>query len=104
MTSAEPLFVVSSAVEVPVEGASALEEAFAARLGEVESAPGFVRLEVWRQEGRQGSYVMVSWWRQESDFRAYMRSDAHRRSHARVLGAPWRPRGTGVTRYRLVAE
>jgi heme-degrading monooxygenase HmoA len=100
----EPLHVVASTVQVAGDGADALERAFRDRLGEVESQPGFVRLEVWREDGAPGRYLMVSWWRRPEDFRAYLRSDAHRRSHARVPGEPHRPRGTGVACYTLVAE
>ena len=102
--TAPPLHVVVSHVVIDPDGAEELEGAFAGRLGEVEQARGFVRLEVWRDEREPGRYVMTTWWQREDDFRAYMRSAAHRRSHARIPTDPFRPHGDGVDRYTLVAR
>ena len=96
-------FVVTSEIAVAATGASALEAAFAARLGEVDQFPGFQRLEVWSDERDSGRYLMVSWWDTRQQFLVYMRSEAHRRSHARVLPGPAGPRPVGVQRYRVVA-
>jgi heme oxygenase (mycobilin-producing) len=97
-------YVVVSHVEVAAAGVEVLEGAFANRLGEVERAPGFQRLEVWRSEEADGVYQMVTWWDREEDFRAYMRSAAHRRSHARIPVEPAAPRGAGLDRFRVVAR
>ncbi|HEU4676344.1 MAG TPA: antibiotic biosynthesis monooxygenase [Motilibacteraceae bacterium] len=103
-------FVSVSHVTVDVGGetgesaAQVLERAFAHRLGEVEGENGFQRLEVWRDVKVAGTYVMVTWWDTEEDFRAYLRSEAHDRSHARVPTSPARPRGAGLDRYQVVAR
>jgi heme-degrading monooxygenase HmoA len=97
-------FVAVSEIEVSVDGADALEAAFANRLGEVEDWPGFLDLQVWRDDRSPGCYVMVSWWRAETDFVAYLRSDAHRRSHARIPGGPDRARAAGLRRFELIAR
>ena len=102
--SGEAEFVVESRLEIEPGAAGVLEEAFRHRLGAVEAAEGFIRLEVWRDEQATGRYTMVSWWRSAEDFRAYMRSDAHRRSHGRIPTEPARPRGVSVRRYRVVAR
>jgi heme-degrading monooxygenase HmoA len=99
-----PAFVVTSDLEVAVEGSTALEAAFCSRLGEVEGHPGFQRLEVWRDSRRPGAYQMVSWWDDEASFLAYMRSAAHRRSHARIPTEPARPRGVRLRRFDVVAD
>lgn len=99
-----PLHVLVSHVHVDPRGSIPLEQAFRGRLHEVEGAPGFVRLEVWRDESADGAYLMVTWWRDPSDVRAYLRSEAHHRSHARIPTVPHRPRGAGLDRYTLVAE
>jgi heme-degrading monooxygenase HmoA len=96
-------FVVASDLEVGPAGAAALEQAFTARLGEVEAHPGFQRLEVWRDDHQDGAYRMVTWWDDEDSFRAYMRSTAHRRSHARIPTDPVRARGVGVRRFSVIA-
>lgn len=102
--NAASLHVVVSHVEVDPDGADELEQAFVDRLGEVEEARGFVRLEVWRNDREPGRYVMATWWHREEDFRAYMRSQAHRRSHQRIPTDPYPPRGLGLDRYTLVAR
>lgn len=97
-------FVVSSEVTIPVEGAEALEFAFRARLRRVEQAPGFQRIEVWRDLSNPGVFQMVSWWDDSESFRSYMRSADHRVSHARIPTEPAKPRGTGVRRYALLPD
>jgi heme-degrading monooxygenase HmoA len=39
---------------------------------------------VWQSDRDPGELVMVSRWRDRAAFRAYMRSDAHAASHARI--------------------
>ena len=97
-------FVVSSEVTISPESAGTLERAFRGRLHLVERAPGFQRLEVWRDVARPGVFQMVSWWDNADCFRRYMRSEEHRISHARIPSAPDRPRGTGVRRYVLLPD
>lgn len=95
---------MQSAISVPEAGAAALEAAFRARLGLVETAAGFRRLEVWSDHTAAGSYVMVSWWAAEADFRAYMKSDNHRRSHARTPRGEHRPRAVSVRRFTVLCD
>ena len=98
-----PAFVVTSEVTIPESAAEGLEAAFAARLGEVDSFPGFQRLEVWRDTASRGTYLMVSWWDSRRDFTSYMRSAQHRRSHQRIPTEPVKPRGTGVHRFERIS-
>ena len=97
-------FVVSSEVTIAPGGAATLERAFADRLRLVEKAPGFQRLETWRDVTRPDVFQLVSWWDDADSFRRYMRSEEHRISHARIPTAPDRPRGTGVRRYVLLLD
>ncbi len=96
-------FVVVSHLRIDPDGGVALEDAFRDRLGEVEDAPGFQHLEVWRDTTGPGEYVMVSWWDGEADFRAYMGSDPHRRSHERIPRDPHAPHPVALHRYEVVA-
>ncbi len=96
--------VVTSHLRIDPEGVATLEQAFADRLGEVEDAVGFQRLEVWRDSATEGRYVMVSWWDSPEAFRAYMGSEAHRRSHARIPRDPHAPHAEAVDRYVVVAR
>lgn len=61
-----------------------LVEAFRRRLGLVDEFEGFLDLEVWRSDRDPGEVIMVSRWRDRECFKAYMRSDAHKRSHERI--------------------
>jgi heme oxygenase (mycobilin-producing) len=97
-------FVVTSEVTISPDGAQTLEHAFRERLHMVEAAPGFQRIEIWRDLARPGVFAMVSWWDCSDSFRRYMRSEEHRLSHARIPTAPERPRGTGVRRYALLPD
>jgi heme-degrading monooxygenase HmoA len=100
---AAPVFVVASDLVVDPVGIDALEAAFRARLGEVEGHPGFQRLEVWRDDRTDGFYTMVTWWDDESSFRSYMRSTAHRESHARIPTEPAKAHGVGLRRFTVIA-
>ncbi|MEX2620565.1 MAG: antibiotic biosynthesis monooxygenase [Egibacteraceae bacterium] len=97
-------FVVMSEIAVSAGGEKALEAAFGDRLGEVDGWPGFLDLQVWRDEREGGGYLMVSWWETKEHFSAYMRSEAHRRSHARIPDGPDGPRPAGVRLLRVVAR
>lgn len=96
-------FVAVSDIAVPNFGRDALEQAFRARLGEVDAWPGFLRLEVWADDERPDRYRMVSWWESRERFLAYMRSPAHQRSHSRIPDGDAAPRPAGFTRYTVVA-
>lgn len=97
-------FVAVSDLSIDEVGTDALIAAFEARLGEVDGWPGFRRLEVWQSERDDTQFVMVSWWDDQDCFRAYMQSDAHARSHARIPNDPARPKPVGFRRYRVVAR
>jgi heme oxygenase (mycobilin-producing) len=97
-------YVVVSHLTIAPDGAEALERAFQDRLGEVDGARGFQRLEVWRDTASASGFAMVSWWDSEEDFRSYMGSDAHRRSHARIPRDPHAPHATGLARYEVIAR
>jgi heme oxygenase (mycobilin-producing) len=78
------VYVSLSRLRVPPDRAPELVRAFRERLRAVERHAGFIDLQVWQSDRDPGELVMVSRWRERADFTAYMRSDDHRRSHARV--------------------
>lgn len=73
-----------SRLRVSSERAGELVAAFRRRLRLVDSADGFLGLEVWQSERDQSEILMVSHWRDRESFKLYMRSDAHRISHQRI--------------------
>ena len=58
-------------------------EAFRHRAGKVDLQPGFLGIEVWREEG--GKEVMVSTrWRHREDFQNWLNGPAFRQAHERA--------------------
>ena len=102
--SARGAHVVVSELVVAAEGIESLEVAFRTRLGEVDSFPGHLGLQVWRDDRHRGRYVMVTWWETADAFARYMRSDSHRRSHARIPSEPARPKAVRVDRFSMVTD
>jgi heme-degrading monooxygenase HmoA len=78
------VYVSLSRLRVEPERADDLVEAFRNRAHLVESAEGFVDLQVWRSDRDGTEMIMVSRWRDRPAFQAYMRSSAHAISHARI--------------------
>ena len=78
------MYVSLSRLSVPAGRAPELVHAFRSRLGAVDGWDGFVDLQVWQSDRDPSELVMVSRWRDRAAFKAYMKSDDHRRSHDRV--------------------
>jgi heme-degrading monooxygenase HmoA len=78
------MYVSMSRLRVEPAGAADLVAAFRARARLVDGFAGFVDLQVWQSDRDPGEIVMVSRWRSRADFTAYMRSDEHQVSHARI--------------------
>ena len=107
-TSSEPAiaapFVAVSNLFVPEAGRAELVAAFTQRLGAVDGWPGFQQLQVWADPADPTALVMVSCWDTEAAFTSYMRSDDHRRSHARIPAGPHRARPRAFRRYEVIAR
>ena len=78
------MYVSLSRLRIGAERAPELVAAFRRRARLVESADGFVDLQVWQSDRDPAELVMVSRWRDRDAFKQYMRSDAHRISHDRI--------------------
>ena len=78
------MYVSVSHLRVPEQRAAELVSAFQRRARLVEEADGFVDLQVWQSDRDPSELVMVSRWRDRRAFKAYMKSDRHRISHARI--------------------
>lgn len=97
-------FVAVSELTVPAAGRAAVEAAFTARLGAVDQWPGFRGLQVWADLADPCSLMMISWWDDKDCFAAYMQSDDHGRSHARIPAGDSRPRARRFRRFEVVAR
>ena len=78
------MYVSVSRLRVAPDRAPELVAAFRRRAHLVESAEGFVDLQVWQSDRDPTELMMVSRWRDRRCFTAYMRSPAHRVSHERI--------------------
>lgn len=78
------MYVSISRLRIAPERASELLEAFRNRSHDVERHDGFVDLMVLQSDRDPGEISMVSRWQDRDCFRAYMKSEDHRRSHARI--------------------
>lgn len=77
------MFVSQSEIAIEGDRGSLLEAAFRTRPGLVDAHNGFLGLELLREVGHRGRYVLVTRWRTREDFRRYMKSRDYRASHAR---------------------
>lgn len=67
-------------------------ERFRHRPKKVDGRPGFVSLEVWREEEGKEVLVMTRWERRE-DFLAWVESPAFQEAHRGAQGSPGRAHG-----------
>jgi len=69
-------------LEVPEGKGEVLEQRFAARAGEVDKVDGFESFELLRPTEGTDRYLVVTKWRDEASFTAWMDSAAFQRGHA----------------------
>lgn len=82
-----------NAIEVPDGAGPELEQRFAARLGAVEHAPGFLGFELLRPVAGETRYFVYTRWETEADFQAWSSGPA-REAHA---GGRARPVASGAS-------
>lgn len=70
-------------LEVPEGRGEVLEQRFASRAGEVEKVDGFESFELLRPTDGTDRYLVVTRWRDEDAFDAWVASSAFQKGHAR---------------------
>lgn len=75
-----------NALQVPSERAEVLEQRFASRAGEVEKVDGFESFDLLRPTEGTDRYLVVTRWRDEDAFQAWMNSEAFAAGHAQSAG------------------
>jgi heme oxygenase (mycobilin-producing) len=73
-------------LQVPEGRGEVLEQRFATRAGEVEKVDGFESFELLRPTEGTDKYLVVTRWRDEESFQAWLNSDAFQKGHARAGG------------------
>lgn len=71
-------------LEVPEGKGEVLEQRFAARAGEVDKVDGFESFELLRPTEGTDRYLVVTKWRDETAFKAWMDSASFQRGHAQA--------------------
>lgn len=84
-----------NAIEVPSGAGEELERRFAARLGAVENAPGFLGFELLRPVAGDTRYFVYTKWDSEESYQAWAGGPA-REAHASGADRP-KPVATGAT-------
>ena len=83
-----------NAIEVPKERGDALAERFAARLGAVDGQDGFEGFELLKPTDERTTWLVVTRWRDEDAFNAWISSPAFMEGHAHVAKGEGGPVGT----------
>jgi heme-degrading monooxygenase HmoA len=76
-----------NAIEVPENAGPELEKRFGARMGTVDSAPGFLGFELLRPVAGDNRYFVYTRWETEEDFQAWASGGA-REAHAGERAKP----------------
>ena len=89
-----------NAIEVPDGSGPELERRFAARLGAVDSAPGFLGFDLLRPVSGETRYFVVTKWESDEHFRAWMAGSgmaAHSGERAKPVGT-----GSALLEFEIV--
>ena len=73
-------------LQVPAARAEVLEQRFASRAGEVEKVDGFESFDLLRPTEGTDRYLVITRWRDEAAFQAWLSSDAFTKGHAQSAG------------------
>lgn len=77
-----------NAIEVPEGMGPEIEKRFADRAKEVDGMPGFEGFQLLRPTGGEKRYFVVTQWRSEEDFMAWVKSPAFQHGHAAANARP----------------
>ncbi len=82
-----------NAIELPADAGPELEARFAARLGAVDGAPGFLSFELLRPVAGDDRYFVYTKWESEDDYQAWAKG----RAAAAHAGERKNPVATGAS-------
>lgn len=75
-----------NAITVPAEQGDEVARRFAARIGAVDSQEGFEGFELFRPTDERTTWLVVSRWKDEASFQAWLESPAFAHGHRGVTG------------------
>lgn len=85
-----------NAITVPADQSAELARRFAARAGQVERADGFEGFELLRPTDGRETWLVVTRWRDDAAFRAWVASPAFAHGHRGAARAADATQGGGV--------
>jgi heme-degrading monooxygenase HmoA len=92
-------FTVANGMEEDVR------RAFLSRPHQVDSVPGFVRMEVLRPQGCPEEFWLMTWWHDEAAFDTWHHSHAYHDAHRGIpKGLKLQPGATVLSRLELIAD
>ena len=77
------MFVAINFIDCDVHYQERFEELFQSRAGEIDTMPGFQRMEVLRPRENGGEYLIMSHWDDEESFKQWTKSNAFIKGHSR---------------------
>jgi heme-degrading monooxygenase HmoA len=99
------MFAVLSQFTVASDMGPAVKQAFRDRPHSVESAPGFLRLDVLSPENNPKELWLITYWASRTHFERWHRSHLYRESHAGIpKGLKLVPNSTRLTFFEYVAS
>lgn len=75
------MITVCNRIPVKPEAAQTFEETFAKRMGSVDNFEGFVAFRLLRPSKPEDPYVVLTFWEEESHFRAWTQSEDFKEQH-----------------------
>lgn len=83
----------------------AVRDAFRNRPHMVDSAPGFIRMEVANSSDNPKDFWLLTWWQDDDSFNAWHRSHAYQESHRDIpKGLKLDPSQTSLIGLKVFAE
>lgn len=77
-----------NAITVPADSGDELAQRFAARAGAVDDQDGFEGFELLKPTDERTTWLVVTRWRDEESFQAWMSSPAFGHGHRKAGGSP----------------
>lgn len=82
-----------------------VRDAFHFRPHLVDSAKGFIRMEVANPTENEQEFWLLTWWQEEQNFREWHHGHTYRDSHAGIpKGLKLDPKRTKITHLKVIAQ
>ena len=96
------MYIVTNRVPLAAGWEDEFEERFRNRAGQIEQQPGFLRMEILRPCSEDTPYVVLTAWRDEAAFQAWVGSEDFRAAHANPMPKEAFDGTGGMERFEVV--